>query len=250
VTKEVSEVWTVDPFSPYLRKICRGLSIGQDGQVWVGTHDFDGGDFIVNVLEKKQYPIASTPCCIKRLDVHDFNDETCPLRLSQIVFLKNSITEVVYPELVKVLAENPREGTELGDLTSFLNPEFGLNVGTGLCALGTFLGQSLSKFQLPTIKCFCWRFLTHWVQAVAQAAAPKDGKSNRTSTICNWQQQEQHPSSATCGITSSMNRTTTNRAFSSSTGPQAVAQAAAHMGGTSNRASSTCNWQQQERQHK
>ena len=124
VTKEVSEVWTVDPFSPYLRKICRGLSIGQDGQVWVGTHDFEGSDFIVNVLEKKRYPIASTPCCIKRLDTFDFSDETCPLRTSQIVCVKNQLTLGIHQELVKVLAENPREDAELGDLTSFLNPEF------------------------------------------------------------------------------------------------------------------------------
>jgi len=124
VTKEVSEVWTVDPFSPYLRKICRGLSIGQDGQVWVGTHDFEGHDFIVNVLEKEQYPIPSTPCCIKRLDTFDFSDETCPLRTSQVICIRNHITEAVYPELVKVLKETPREGTELGDLKDFLSPDF------------------------------------------------------------------------------------------------------------------------------
>jgi PKHD-type hydroxylase len=134
VTREVSEVWTVDPVSPDLRKICRGLSIGEDGTVLVGTHDFNGNSFLVNVLENKHIQIASPPCCIKRLDVFDFNDETCPLRMSQIVCTRNSITEAVYPELVKVLEENPGESTELGDLTSFLNPNFKIdreNFGPG-----------------------------------------------------------------------------------------------------------------------
>lgn len=125
VTREVSEVWTVDPVSPDLRKICRGLSIGQDGQVWVGTHDFEGNNFIVNVLEKKQYRLPSTPCCIKRLDVSDFNDETGPLRVSQVVCVRNHITSVIHPELVKVLEQTPKnEGLDLGDLKDFLNPEF------------------------------------------------------------------------------------------------------------------------------
>lgn len=124
VTKEVSEVWTVEPVSPDLRKICRGLSIGHDGQVWVGTHDFEGHDFVVNVIEKKQYPIPSTPCCIKRVDILDFSDETCPLRTSQIVCTQNCITEAVYPELVRVLKETPMESTELGNLKDFLNPDF------------------------------------------------------------------------------------------------------------------------------
>ena len=134
VTKEVSEVWTVDPVSPNLRKICRGLSIGHDGKVLVGTHDFEGRDFLVDVVAKKQIMFPHTPCCIKRLDIFDFSDETCPLRTSQIVCVRNQFTLDIHQELVKVLAENPREGAELGDLTSFLNPEFKIdreNFGPG-----------------------------------------------------------------------------------------------------------------------
>ena len=152
VTKEVSEMWTVEPVSPNLRKICRGLSIGQDGQVWVGTHDFEGHDFIVNVTEKKQLPIASTPCCIKRLDVLDFNDETCSLRVSQVVCIRNHLTEAIYPELVKVLEETPKkEGAELGDLTSFLNPNLKIdpeNFQSGKNFIALDIGDNIRK-KLP-----------------------------------------------------------------------------------------------------
>jgi PKHD-type hydroxylase len=124
VTKEVSEVWSVHPFSPDLRRICRGLSIGEDGTVLVGTHDFEGGNFLENVLEKKHIRIENTPCCITRLDVLDYNDPTCLLRKSQIVCVRNHLTDAIYPELVKALEENPRDPVELGDLTTFLNPDF------------------------------------------------------------------------------------------------------------------------------
>ena len=124
VTKEVTEVWTVDPLSPDLRRICRGLSIGEDGTVLVGTHDFEGGHFLVNVLEKKHVRLEDTPCCITRLDVLDYNDSTCMLRKSQVVCIRTNLTNVIYPELVKAREENPRDSVELGDLTPFLNPDF------------------------------------------------------------------------------------------------------------------------------
>lgn len=124
VTKEVSEVWTVDPVSPDLRRICRGLSIGKDGGVLVGTHDFDGNSFIVNVLEKKYIRIDDAPCCITRLDVADYNDPTCLLRTSQIVCVRNHLTKAIHPELVKAAEDNPRDPVELGNLTEFLTPDF------------------------------------------------------------------------------------------------------------------------------
>jgi PKHD-type hydroxylase len=124
VTKQVSEVWTVDPVSPELRRICRGLSIGEDGTVLVGTHDFEGNHFLENVLEKKHVRIESTPCCITRLDVFDYNDPTCLLRKSQVVCIRNHLSEAIYPELVKAREANPRDPVELGNLTPFLNPDF------------------------------------------------------------------------------------------------------------------------------
>jgi PKHD-type hydroxylase len=124
VTKEVTEVWTVDPVSPDCRRICRGLSIAEDGVVLVGTHDFKGNSYVVNVLEKKHVRIEDTPCCLARLDVLDYNDPTCLLRTSQVVCVRNHLTEAIYPELVKALDENQRDPTELGDLGTFLNPDF------------------------------------------------------------------------------------------------------------------------------
>jgi PKHD-type hydroxylase len=124
VTKEISEVWIVDPVSLDLRKICRGLSIGEDGEVWVGTHDFEGHNYIVNVLKKEQKSVPSTPCCIKRLDVLDYSDETSLLRMSQIVCIQNHISRAIHPELVKAREENRNMERELGDLKDFLNPKF------------------------------------------------------------------------------------------------------------------------------
>lgn len=124
VTKEVTEVWTVDPVSPNLRRICRGLSIGEDGQVLVGTQDFEGNSFIVDVIQKKYVRIEDTPCCITRLDSLDFGDSTSLLRTSQIVCVQNHLSDAIYPELVQALTENPRDPVELGDITQFLNPDF------------------------------------------------------------------------------------------------------------------------------
>jgi hypothetical protein len=91
VTHEVSEVWTVDPVSPDLRKICRGLSITQDGKVIVGTHDFQGNSYVVDVIENKQVKIEDTPCCIMKIDGTDYCDEQSSLRKSHLVsgFAKN-----------------------------------------------------------------------------------------------------------------------------------------------------------------
>jgi len=123
VTKEVSNVWTVDPVSPDLRRICRGLSIGEDGTVLIGTHDFKGNSFLVDVLQKRHVKTEDTPCCIARLDTMDYNDPTCLLRKSQVVCVRNHLTAAIYPELVKAREEHPHDPIELGDLAAFLNPD-------------------------------------------------------------------------------------------------------------------------------
>lgn len=115
VTHEVSEVWTVDPVSPDLRKICRGLSISQDGKVIVGTHDFNGNNFVVDVIEKKQIPIIDTPCCIMKIDGTDYCDEQSPLRLSHIVsgFAKDiTFVNQIYEKIKKMHPAHMVSGTD------------------------------------------------------------------------------------------------------------------------------------------
>ena len=115
VTHEVSDVWTVDPVSPDLRKICRGLSIAQDGKVIVGTHDFQGNNYVVDVLEKKQVKIEDTPCCIMKIDGTDYCDEQSPLRQSHIVsgFAKDiTFVHQIYEHLKEVHPSHMIEGKD------------------------------------------------------------------------------------------------------------------------------------------
>jgi PKHD-type hydroxylase len=113
VTHEVSEVWTVDPLSSDLRKICRGLSISHDGKVIVGTHDFQGNSYVVDVLEKKQVKLEDTPCCIMKIDGTDYCDEQSPLRQSHVVsgFAKNiTFINEIYEHLREVHPSHMIEG--------------------------------------------------------------------------------------------------------------------------------------------
>jgi len=115
VTHEVSEVWTVDPVSPDLRKICRGLSITQDGKVIVGTHDFQENSYVVDVIENKQIKIIDTPCCIMKIDGTDYCDEQSPLRKSHIItgFSKDiTFVNKIYEKLKEVHPEHMIEGKE------------------------------------------------------------------------------------------------------------------------------------------
>jgi len=115
VTHEVTEVWTVDPVSPDLRKICRGLSIAQDGKVIVGTHDFQGNNYVVDVLEKKQIPIIDTPCCIMKIDGTDYCDEQSPLRQSHLVcgFARNvHFINQIYEKIKEIHPRHQLTGTD------------------------------------------------------------------------------------------------------------------------------------------
>ena len=126
VTHEVTEVWTVDPVSPDLRKICRGLSIAQDGKVIVGTHDFHGNNYVVDVLSGKQVPISDTPCCIMKIDGTDYCDEQSPLRQSHLVtgFSKDiAFVNKIYEKLKEVHPEHMVPGTEDRPPISIFDPK-------------------------------------------------------------------------------------------------------------------------------
>jgi hypothetical protein len=126
VTHEVTEVWTVDPVSPDLRKICRGLSITQDGKVIVGTHDFNKNSYVVDVISKKQIKIIDTPCCIMKIDGTDYCDEQSSLRLSHIVSgMASDIPFVheIYEKLKEVHIDHEVSGTDELPPISIFNPK-------------------------------------------------------------------------------------------------------------------------------
>jgi PKHD-type hydroxylase len=127
VTREIEEVWTIDPVSPDLRKICRGLSISTDGNVRVGTHDFKGNYFVVDPIYKKQITVDETPCCIKRLDAIDFNDETSIFKQSYTLTLPSytfhHTTNTILNNLKKVHKHQNHEGSEFPSIKEFLNPD-------------------------------------------------------------------------------------------------------------------------------
>ena len=128
VTREVEQVWTVEPASPNLRKICRGLSICENGQVWVGSHDLDNKHFYAVDPNKKQHiELEETPCSIKRIDGSDFNDETSHLKRSFTLTYPsafNSTTNSIYNKLVNVHKNNEKPACKFDYMRDFLNPDF------------------------------------------------------------------------------------------------------------------------------
>jgi hypothetical protein len=126
VTHEVSEVWKVEPVSPDLRRICRGLSISSNGQVFVGTHDFDGNSYAVDVIENKRVSMPDTPCCIMQIDGSDYCDEQSPLRTSHLV--TGQVDDVpfineIYEKLTEVHREKQVEGVDALPPQSIFNPK-------------------------------------------------------------------------------------------------------------------------------
>jgi PKHD-type hydroxylase len=128
VTREVEQVWDVDPVSPDLRKICRGLSISETGQVWVGTHDLDGKHhYVVDPTKKQHIELDDTPCCIKRIDGTDFNDETSSLKKTfTLTYPSNfsSVTSSILDTLRDVHTNNQKPAGKFENLKEFLNPDF------------------------------------------------------------------------------------------------------------------------------
>lgn len=126
VSRKVEEVWTVDQVSPDLRRICRGLSISEDGRVYIGTHNFEEKDLIVDVVNKKNIDVEQTPCCIKRIDGTDFNDETSHLKQSFTLSFPASFSQTtrnIFKELETVHKGNEKPGSEFKNLENFLNPD-------------------------------------------------------------------------------------------------------------------------------
>jgi PKHD-type hydroxylase len=128
VTRCTEQVWTVEPASPDLRKICRGLSICENGQVWVGSQDLDGKrHYVVDFIKKQHIDLEETPCCIKRLDGTDFNDETSHLKRSFTLTYPctfNSTTNSIYNKLVDVHKNNEKPACKFEHMRDFLNPDF------------------------------------------------------------------------------------------------------------------------------
>lgn len=131
VTREIEEVWTVDPVSPDLRRICRGLSISEDGEVRVGTHDFQENNFVVDPVSKKQLFVEDTPCCIRRLNSDDFNDETSVLKQSYTLTFPSRTfhptTNVIINNLKNVHEHQHNEGSMFPLIKEFLNPDLSGN---------------------------------------------------------------------------------------------------------------------------
>jgi PKHD-type hydroxylase len=128
VTREVEQVWDVDPVSPNLRKICRGLSICENGQTWVGSHDLEGEHhYAVDFVKKQHIELEDTPCCIKRLDGTDFNDETSHLKKPFTLTYPskfNNATSSIFDTLEEIHKSNERPGRCKFNLKDFLNPDF------------------------------------------------------------------------------------------------------------------------------
>ena len=112
VTREVEQVWTVDPVSPELRKICRGLSICENGQSWVGSHDLECKNYyVIDFVKKQHIEVDDTPCCIKRMDGSDFNDETSNLKNPFTLTYPssfNSVTSSIFDTLSDVHKNNEK----------------------------------------------------------------------------------------------------------------------------------------------
>lgn len=128
VTREVEQISIVEPVSPDLRKICRGLSICENGQVWVGTHDLENKHtYAVDFIKKQHIELDDIPCCIKRLDGTDFNDETGHLKKSFTLTYPssfNSTTNSIYNKLVNVHKNNEKPACKFDYMRDFLNPDF------------------------------------------------------------------------------------------------------------------------------
>ena len=121
VTHEVSDVYIFDQGETG-RKICRGLSMAVNGDVFVGTHDFNGNDFVVNVNTNQRIIIDSTPCCILKMDGTDYNDTTSPLRQSQVTSIKD------FGSLAMMRSIDPKlPGTDPNDVYKLLSGQKTIN---------------------------------------------------------------------------------------------------------------------------
>jgi PKHD-type hydroxylase len=122
VTREVEDVWKVEPVSPELRRICRGLSLSQSGEAYVGTHDLSDNSFLVNIKSGHQIKVTSTPCCIRIINEPDFNDENSTIRKSYVILTKPDVMKGLQKELKDLHSGYKRVGTAMNNITSFLSP--------------------------------------------------------------------------------------------------------------------------------
>jgi PKHD-type hydroxylase len=96
--------------------------------VWVGTHDLEGKQhYAVDPNKKQHIELDDTPCCIKRLDGTDFNDETSHLKRSMTLTYPsrfNNTTDSIYNKLVNVHKNNEKPACKFDYMRDFLNPDF------------------------------------------------------------------------------------------------------------------------------
>jgi PKHD-type hydroxylase len=156
VTREVEQVWAVDPVSPDLRKICRGLSISESEQMLVGSHDLEAKHYyVVDFLKKQHIEVDDTPCCIKRLDGTDFNDETSNLKRPFTLTYPckfNSVTSSIFDTLKDVHKNNEKNSSSIFQhMTEFLNPDFSkLKDGQSIHTTAIIIPNLENKIPLPS----------------------------------------------------------------------------------------------------
>jgi hypothetical protein len=123
--------------------------------VWVGTHDLGGKHYYaVDFIKKQHIELEDTPCCIKRLDGTDFNDETSHLKKPYTLTYPskfNSVTSSIFDTLLEVHKSNENPGRyKFLHIKEFLNPDFSkLKDGPSMHTTAITLPNLEDKIPLP-----------------------------------------------------------------------------------------------------